>query len=63
MRHAQVDTIGSSLGFFIATGYAQDQRQTVTLLGISCNNDFYVTAVGVAGAVVGTVLSRAGVQN
>jgi hypothetical protein len=44
--------------FFLATGYAQDQRQAVTLLGISCNNDFYVTAVGVAGAVVGTVFSR-----
>jgi hypothetical protein len=36
----------------------EDKQQTPPFFGVACNNDFYVTAIGVAGAVLGTVISR-----
>lgn len=43
---------------FVADTCAQDQPQATTLLGISCKDDFYVIAAGVAGAAFGTVVTR-----
>jgi hypothetical protein len=34
------------------------QRQTPTLFGVACNNDFYVMALSVTGAFVGALISR-----